>query len=249
MQTMYMDLDKLTPFHRIDPKSYHPQHFLQANPRMATQEIPSDIIITLPNNITVRRYRVTDAEHLARHANNKAVWMNLRNRIPYPYTVADSETWISLNHNAENWIASGPYTPSPDGAPGGTATGEAVPVHYAVCVNDEAAGSIGFDFGDPNEIYARNAEIGYWLSEDQWGKGIMGRVAPAFVEWGWKTFERLVRINGLVYERNVASRRCLEKAGLVLEGRRKMGLVKNGVFGDEVIMGMLRPGMDGSEAK
>ena len=116
-------------------------------------------------------------------------------------------------------------------------------------MNDEAVGSIGFDFGSPAEIYARNAEIGYWLSESHWGQGIMGVVVPAFVEWGWRTFGRLVRINAEVREDNAGSRRCLEKAGFVIEGRKKMAMVKMGVFQDEIMLGMLRPGIENSEAK
>jgi RimJ/RimL family protein N-acetyltransferase len=163
--------------------------------------------------------------------------------MPQPYTPSDSETWIKLNLDPSKWVASGPYIPAPNGAPGGSATGEALPTNYSICVNDEAVGAIGLDFGDPNEIYARNAEIGYWLSESYWGRGIMSLVVPAFVDWGWRTFGRLVRIHAEVYERNGGSRRCLEKAGFVTEGRRKMAFVKNGILSNDVLLGMLRPGI------
>jgi len=219
---------------------------------MATEELPpgsSDTIITLPNGISVRRYRLTDVESLAHHANNKRVWDNLRNRMPHPYTPSDSETWVKSNLDSSKWVASGPYTPAPDGAPGGSATGEALPTNYAVCVNDEAVGGIGLDFGDPMDIYARNAEVGYWLGEAHWGKGVMGLVVPAFVDWGWQTFGRLLRINAEPFERNPASRRCLEKAGLAIEGKRVMGCVKNGVFENALFLGMLRPGMEVPQAQ
>ncbi len=214
-----------------------------------SQDQTSDVIITLPNNIVVRRYRLTDIDSLAHHMNNKHIWRNLRNRIPFPYTQKDSEFWVKSNLESTDWVASGPYTPSPDGAPGGTGSGELLPTNYCICVDGEAVGTVGLDFGSPVEIYARNAEIGYWLSEDHWGKGIMGAVAPAFVEWAWRTFGRLVRIDGEVREDNVGSRRCLEKAGLVIEGRRKMGMVKEGAFHNKIMLGMLRPGIEESEAK
>jgi RimJ/RimL family protein N-acetyltransferase len=236
---------------QVEENTQAPTRQLDVTINMAaqSQDQPSDVIITLPNNITVRRYRLTDTNSLSLHANNRQIWNNLRNRIPYPYTPKDSETWIRTNLDSKDWVASGPYTPSPDGALGGTSSGELIPTNYCICVNDEAVGSIGLDFGAPGEIYARNAEIGYWLSESHWGKGIMGVVVPAFVEWGWRTFGRLVRINAEVREDNVGSRRCLEKAGLVVEGRRKMGFVKNGVFENEIMMGMLRPRIEESEAK
>ena len=211
---------------------------------MASQEPTSDIILTLPNNITVRRYRLTDAESLATHGNNKRIWNNLRNRMPHPYTLADSQTWINTCSDTSNWVASGPYTPSPNGGAGGTASGEAVPTNYVICFNHEAVGSIGLTFNDPYDVYARSAEIGYWLGEAHWGRGVMSSVVPAFIAWGWKTFGRLVRMNGCVDPANGASRRCLEMAGFVIEGRRKLAFVKNGELRDELFLGMLRPGLD-----
>ena len=75
----------------------------------------------------------------------------------------------------------------------------------------------------------------------------MGVVVPAFVEWTWETFGRLVRLNSEVWEKNVGSRRCLEKAGFVVEGRRNCGFLKHGRLQDAVLLGMLRPGMDAEE--
>lgn len=209
---------------------------------MANQ--PSDTILTLPNNITIRHYRINDIEPLSHHANNKNIWNALRNRIPSPYTIQDSENWIKSRLDKANWVASGPYTPSPNGAPGGTASGELLPTDYVIAIKDEPVGSFGFVFGEADEVYCRNAEIGYWLSEQHWQKGVMGIVVPAMVEWAWKTFGRLVRLEADVFEQNAGSQRCLEKAGLVVEGKKKFGFVKNGVFCTEVQMGMLRPGFD-----
>lgn len=111
-------------------------------------------------------------------------------------------------------------------------------------MNGEAVGSIGLVFEDPGDIYARNAEVGYWLSESHWDKSIMGIVVPAFVEWTWRTFGILIRLNAHVSATNVGSRRCLEKAGFREEGRKKWGFVKNGVLNDEVLLGCLRPGSE-----
>ncbi len=77
----------------------------------------------------------------------------------------------------------------------------------------------------------------------------MSVAVPAFVDWAWRTFGRLVRIDGEVHETNVGSRRCLEKAGLAIEGRRTMAFVKNGVFGNVLLLGMLRPGSSGGEVE
>lgn len=202
----------------------------------------NDVILTVPNNIIVRRYRTTDAQSLARHGNNKRIWDNLRNRMPHPYAASDAAAWVSQHQNPDNWTASGPWTPESG------STGPAIPTNYTIAINDEAVGSIGLELGAESDIYARNAELGYWLSEEHWGKGVMGLVVPAFVQWTWKTFGRLIRLNAEVNARNMGSRMCLEKAGFVVEGRKKWGFVKNGVLGDEVLLGMLRPGVldDGS---
>jgi RimJ/RimL family protein N-acetyltransferase len=196
----------------------------------------SDIILTLPNNITVRRYRYNDIAAISKHANNKNIWDRIRNRMPHPYLEEHAKIWIDTTNATENKRPSGPWTPETG------AQGPLIPTNYAIVVNDEACGSIGLDFGDMSEIYFRCAEIGYWLGEEHWGKGVMSAVVPAFVDWGWRTFGILIRMNGEVYAGNAGSQKCLEKAGFVIEGRKKWAGVKNGVLGDEVLLGMLRPG-------
>jgi RimJ/RimL family protein N-acetyltransferase len=91
------------------------------------------------------------------------------------------------------------------------------------------------------DIYFRTGELGYWIGEEHWGRGIMSRVIPAFVEWTWSTFGILVRLNGLVTESNAGSSRLLEKAGFVLEGRREDAICKNGHICAELMYGALRP--------
>lgn len=198
---------------------------------------PPGPIITLSPNITIRPYTPTDAPSLAHHANNAAIWNNLRNRMPFPYTEAHSKTWIAHANTAT--IATGPFDPST-----ARATGPKIPAHYAIVLDGAAVGSIGLEFGDPDEVYARTAELGYWLGEAYWGRGVMGMVVPAFVRWAWETFGVLARLNAEVDEENAGSRRCLERAGFAVEGRRRKALVKNGELRDAVFMGMLRPGTE-----
>ncbi len=198
----------------------------------------SDVILTLPNNILVRRYRDSDVRSLSHHGNNKKIWDNLRNRMPYPYLESHAKEWISINRKPESLRATGPWNPQTG------SEGPLIPTNYTIVINDEACGSIGLDCGDPVDIYFRCGEVGYWLSETHWGKGVMSVAVPAFVDWCWKTFGFLIRINGEVAAENVGSRKCLEKAGLKVEGRKAFGAVKNGVLMDEILMGMLRPGVD-----
>lgn len=206
---------------------------------LTTTETPgaqsNDAIISLPNGVAVRPLKLSDVPVFARAGNNKKIWDNLRNRMPHPYTEEAARWWISFTSEEANLQRSGEWTEETG------SQGPAVHTGYAITINDEAVGSIGLDFG--TDVYFRKAEVGYWLSEEHWGKGIMGAVVPAFVQWAWRTFGILVRLEAEIYERNVGSRRIVEKAGFVEEGRRKCALVKNGMLLDAVLYGLLRPGI------
>ena len=206
-----------------------------ASPAPQWKDNSDDIIITLPHNIIVRSYRPTDAPSLSHHGNNKKIWNNLRNRMPHPYLETDAEAWISHCNSPSQHVRSGPYNPQTS-----TSSGPPIPTNYTISIHGRAAGSIGLEFGSALDVYARVAELGYWLGEEYWGKGVMGVVVPAFVEWAWRTFGRLVRINACVVVNNVGSKKALERAGLVEEGRKRWAFVKNGVLRDEVLMGMVR---------
>ena len=205
---------------------------------MATdQDSPTPTpILTFPTrNILVRPYSLShDAPSISAAANNLAIWNNLRNRIPYPYTEDHARSW--MQHALSTTVATGPYDPATN-----RGTGPEMTTHFTIVVDGQAVGSVGLEFGDAAEVYCRTAELGYWLGEPYWGKGIMGLVVPAFVEWCWSNWGTLVRLNAEVDAVNAGSRRCLERAGLVVEGRREKAILKNSVLKDVFFMGMVRP--------
>lgn len=213
------------------------------NQNSSTQK--DDVILTLPNNITIRRYRPTDAPSLSHHANNKAIWNNLRNRIPHPYTEAAALDWITHCKDPTNWQKTGPWKPETG------SQGPAIPTAYTITIPSpatgvvEACGSIGLEFNDPSEINCRTAELGYWLSEEHWGKGVMGIVVPAFVEWTWRTFGVLVRLDAEGNEGNVGSLKVLLKAGFEVEGKKRWAYLKNRSMGHVIVLGAVRPGFNG----
>ena len=94
----------------------------------------------------VRSWRPDDGASLVRHANNRKVWANLRDRFPHPYTAADARNWI------EGALSKRPET------------------GFTIDVSGEAVGGIGFELGTDVERYS--AEVGYWLGEPFWGRGI-----------------------------------------------------------------------------
>lgn len=100
-------------------------------------------------------------------------------------------------------------------------------------------GGIGLEFGQ--DVYFRSAEVGYWLSEDHWGKGMMSKVVPAFTRWAFDTFEVLIRLNAETNEDNVGSQAILKRAGFLIEGRRPNMVFKRGKISTALYWGLLRP--------
>lgn len=153
--------------------------------------------------ISIREWKLTDAADLAAALSNKKILDNLRDGLPYPYTEKDAENYISfiLNSDPHDTFA------------------------YAIDVDGKAVGSIGA-FRQGN-IHFRTAELGYYLSEEYWGKGIMTSAVRLLCE---KLFSEtdIIRIFAEPFDYNVGSRRVLEKAGFQLEGIMKNNAFKNG---------------------
>ena len=155
----------------------------------------------------VRSWRMSDAEVLARHANNHKIWLNLRDAFPHPYTSQDAREFI------KSVRTHGPETT------------------FAISVNDEAAGSVGFVLR--HDVERVSAEIGYWLAEPCWGRGIATEALVAATGHAITT-HGLTRVYALPFAWNTASCRVLEKAGYVLEGRLRRSAIKNGVITDQL---------------
>ena len=154
-----------------------------------------------------------DEPALARHADNRKIWLNVRDRFPHPYTPADAQAWIA------NASAVTPET------------------QFAVEVEGEAVGGVGLFLQADVERYS--AEIGYWIGETFWGRGLATAVVRAFTDYAFDAFE-LCRIYANVFEWNPGSCRVLEKAGYVLEGRLRSAAVKDGFVLDGVLYANVR---------
>jgi [ribosomal protein S5]-alanine N-acetyltransferase len=150
---------------------------------------------------TVRSWRRRDAPSVARHANNYQIWRNVRDRFPHPYTLMDAEEWVRY------------------------AGRESPEQSWAIAVDDEAVGGVGLVAQE--DIHRRTAEIGYWLGEAFWGRGIMTEAVRAVTDYAFETFD-IVRIYAGVFETNLASMRVLEKAGYTFEARLRKAVTKEG---------------------
>lgn len=105
----------------------------------------------------------------------------------------------------------------------------------AIEADGKLIGSIGIH--PLNDIYAQNAELGYWIAEPYWGKGITTKAIEKIVEYTFENF-KITRIFAKPFGRNMASRRVLEKAGFVFEAEFKNTILKNGVLEDELVYGI-----------
>ena len=142
------------------------------------------------------------------------MWINLRDQFPFPYTLADAELWIRAAR------AMRPET------------------SFAIAVDGQAAGAIGLELKD--DIYRRSAEIGYWLGEPYWGRGITTEALVGTTAWAFASFD-LTRIFAHVFDWNPASSRVLEKAGYTQEGRLRRAVTKDGRNIDAFLYSILRP--------
>jgi RimJ/RimL family protein N-acetyltransferase len=161
----------------------------------------------------LRPWSPEDAENLVRHANNHKVARNLRDGFPHPYTLSDAKKWLEMvEGNSEDVI-------------------------LAIEVNGEAAGGIGLHV--LKDVYRFNGEIGYWLSERHWGRGIMTDAVGAIVEYAFTT-TRLLRLFATIFDHNLPSMRVLEKNGFVREAIHKRTVMKEGRLMDEHLFSLLR---------
>jgi RimJ/RimL family protein N-acetyltransferase len=161
----------------------------------------------------LRPWRDGDQAALVRHANNRKVWIHLRDRFPHPYTDADADAWIGLSSVL-----------LPD-------------TQFAIEVQGEAAGGIGLDIGQ--DVHRRSAEVGYWLGEAFWGRGVATEALAAVTELGFAKFD-LCRIYACVFEGNPGSVRVLEKAGYAFEGRLRKSVTKAGRTIDQLMYAVVR---------
>ena len=164
----------------------------------------------------IRDWRIVDAPSVAKYANNKKIWINLRDGFPYPYQLSDAENFLS------KVAQQNPRTV------------------FAIANDKEAIGSIGLMLG--GDVHRFTAEMGYWLAEPFWNKGIMSEVVGRFTDFAFEKFE-LNRIFAEPYIGNTASVRVLEKAGFVLEGTLRASVFKDGKVLDQFLYAKIRQGI------
>ena len=164
--------------------------------------------IRLPPEVVVRPWKKSDAPQLALIANNKKIWDNLRDHIPYPYTLTDAEKWIAY-------------------------CGTQQPIlNFAVVYNSEIAGSIGCV--RKNDVHRKNMEIGYFIGERFWNLGIATEAVRILVNHITKEFD-VIRLHAEIFAHNKTSMQVLRSNGFYLESIRRKSVIKNNVLLDEYV--------------
>jgi ribosomal-protein-alanine N-acetyltransferase len=165
-------------------------------------------------SVDIRSWQSGDEDALTRLANNRKLWRNMTNRFPHPYGRADAIDWIRLANS------------QPSDAQ-----------HFAVVIGGAAVGGVGFE--RLRDLSTRTAEIGYWIGEPFWGRGIATAALAAATVLAFRDFD-FVRLQAGVLAWNPASCRVLEKAGYSLEGRLRRQIYKDGVVCDLFMYSLLR---------
>jgi ribosomal-protein-alanine N-acetyltransferase len=163
---------------------------------------------------TVRSWRADDVASLVTHANNRRIWINLRDRFPHPYTKSDGQTFIRASRKMQ-----------PES-------------NFAISLDGAAIGGIGFHL--QSDVDRVSAEIGYWLGEPFWGRGIAAEALAAVTRYAIDA-HGLTRLFALPFAYNAASCRVLEKAGYLLEARLRRSAIKNGAIVDQLQYAYVTP--------
>ena len=163
----------------------------------------------------IRKWELSDAKDLAAALSNKKVQDNLRDGLPYPYTEQDGKEFISAMLSAD----------------------ENETFAFAIMVDDKVVGSIGI-FRQGN-IHSQTAELGYYIAEEYWGKGIMTEAVKQICAYVFAKSD-IIRIYAEPFANNIASCRVLEKVGFQYEGTLRSNAVKNGRVIDMEMYSLLK---------
>lgn len=162
----------------------------------------------------MRPWRASDLDSLAHHADNRAIWLNLRDRFPHPYSRTDAEEFLDRAASL-----------SPQ-------------IFFAIDLDGEAVGGVGIVPAD--DIERISGELGYWVGEEHWGKGLATRAAREMTTYCFETL-KLHRVWACPFTRNTGSIRVLEKLGFRHEGTLVQSAIKDGKLESVEILAITAP--------
>ena len=158
------------------------------------------------NKIILRPLADNDKDELARLANNKKIWDNLRDIMPHPYTTDNAIFFINQVKQEDPQMT------------------------FAIEYDGQFSGVIGLT--GQQDVYKKTAEIGYWIGEPFWNKGIATEAVKLITDYGFNQLD-LVRIHTGVFEYNLSSMKVLDKCGYKKDGVFEKSIIKNGQIWNE----------------
>ena len=161
----------------------------------------------------IREFLANDVEAIVKNANNREVSKYMRDSFPYPYTKDNAVQWIDFVK--KNYSS----------------------LFFAIANENELIGGIGAV--PQTDVHRFSAEVGFWLGQSHWNKGIITKALPVFCNYLFSKFD-FNRLTANVFEGNDASQKVLEKNGFVLEGKLRKSVFKENKFVDHYIYGLLK---------
>ncbi|CAF1158383.1 unnamed protein product [Adineta ricciae] len=176
-----------------------------------------DCIRLVGDKVILRPWKSQDKQSLIENGNNYKIAINLRNQFPYPYTEQKADEWL-------NFVTSLTCTER---------------LYLAIEVDEKAVGGIAISFG--NDVHNCTAELGYWLGESYWNRGIMTEAVVLLRKYAFEKFPHLQRLYAEPFSSNLASTKVLEKAQFQFEGRlRKSVINRDGIVLDQLLYSFVR---------
>jgi len=166
----------------------------------------------MDRGVVLRPWREDDAEALAQLANDRSIWLGLRDKFPHPYGIDDARSFIALAGTMPGW--------------------------FAVEVEGRLAGGIGVT--PRTDVERVGAEVGYWIGASFRGQGVATSALRLLSAQAFRMNPELRRLFAVPYATNRASGRVLEKAGYRLEGTLRQSAIKDGKILDQWMYSLLR---------
>jgi RimJ/RimL family protein N-acetyltransferase len=161
----------------------------------------------------IREFLANDVEAIVKNANNREVSKYMRDSFPYPYSKDNAVQWIDFVK--KNYSS----------------------LFFAIADENELIGGIGAL--PQTDVHRFSAEVGFWLGQSHWNKGIITKAVPVFCNYLFTKFD-FNRLTANVFEGNDASQKVLEKTGFILEGKLRKSVFKENKFVDHYIYGLLK---------
>lgn len=168
----------------------------------------------IEGKVRIRTLRYADREQLTKLANNKKIWLNVRDMFPHPYTIEDAEKFIDMVKLQDPQVT------------------------FAIEYDFKFVGAIGMVL--QQDVYRFSAELGYWIGEPYWGKGITTLAVRLICDYAFNKLN-MEKLFAGVFQGNEGSKKVLEKCGFQLEGIAKKAVFKNNTFLDEYRYGKVKP--------